>query len=59
MTTTAHPPVEEILERARGGERLSDEDALALLRSRDLVAIGTAAAERRAAHHRPPISNTT
>jgi cyclic dehypoxanthinyl futalosine synthase len=49
MTTTAHPPVEEILERARGGERLSDEDALALLRSRDLVAIGTAAAERRAA----------
>jgi cyclic dehypoxanthinyl futalosine synthase len=49
MTTTAHPPVEEILERARAGERLGDEDALALLRSRDLVAIGTAAAERRAA----------
>jgi cyclic dehypoxanthinyl futalosine synthase len=32
-----------ILDRALSGERISDEDALALLRSRDLLAIGRAA----------------
>lgn len=39
--------VAEILDRVLGGERLSDEDALALMRSRDLVAIGQAAHEVR------------
>jgi cyclic dehypoxanthinyl futalosine synthase len=36
-----------ILERAVSGERLSDDDAIALLRSRDLVAVGRAANEIR------------
>jgi cyclic dehypoxanthinyl futalosine synthase len=40
-------PVEEALEKALGGERVSDEDALALLRSRDLVRVGRAADELR------------
>jgi cyclic dehypoxanthinyl futalosine synthase len=35
--------VAEVLERALDGERISDEDAVALLRSRDLVAVGRAA----------------
>jgi cyclic dehypoxanthinyl futalosine synthase len=39
--------VAEILERAVGGERLSDADAVALLSSRDLVAVGRAANEVR------------
>jgi len=33
----------EILERALEGERITEDDAVALLRSRDLVAIGRAA----------------
>ena len=37
----------EILERALGGERISDEDAVALLRSRNLVAVGRVANEIR------------
>ena len=37
----------EILERALDGERISDEDAIALLRSRDLVAVGRVANELR------------
>jgi cyclic dehypoxanthinyl futalosine synthase len=37
----------EILDRTLEGERLSDDDALTLLRSRDLVAIGRAANELR------------
>lgn len=49
MATVAPADITEILDRARAGERLTEEDALALLRSRDLVAVGTAAAERRAA----------
>ena len=49
MATTAPTRIDEILERIRGGERLDDEGAKALLASRDLVAVGTAAAERRAA----------
>jgi cyclic dehypoxanthinyl futalosine synthase len=39
--------VAEVLERALGGERISDADAEALLRSRDLVSIGKAAHELR------------
>ena len=41
------PPVGEALEKALGGERISDQDAIALLRSRDLVAVGRAANEIR------------
>ena len=37
----------QVLEKALSGERISDEDALALLRSQDLVAIGRAADELR------------
>ena len=37
----------DILDKALSGERISDEDALALLDSRDLVAIGRAADELR------------
>jgi cyclic dehypoxanthinyl futalosine synthase len=36
-----------VLDKALSGERITDEDALALLRSRDLVAIGRAADELR------------
>ena len=36
-----------VLERALSGERISDEDACTLLRSRDLVAVGRAANELR------------
>jgi cyclic dehypoxanthinyl futalosine synthase len=43
MTTLATPTVAEVLEKALDGERLSDDDAAALLRSRDLVAVGRAA----------------
>ena len=39
--------VKEILDRALSGERISDEDALALLRSRELVPVGRAADELR------------
>src|ERR671915_1503359 len=39
--------VAEILDRTLDGERLADDDALTLLRSRDLVAIGRAANEIR------------
>jgi cyclic dehypoxanthinyl futalosine synthase len=37
----------EVLDKALSGERISDEDALALLRGRDLVAVGRAADELR------------
>ena len=49
VTTTPRDTVSlgEILEKALDGERLSDEDAIALLRSRDLVAVGRAANEIR------------
>ena len=40
-------PVADVLERALSGERISDEDAVTLLRSRDLVAVGRAANELR------------
>src|SRR5438105_12792105 len=39
--------VAEILDRALEGERITDDDALALLESRDLVAVGRAANELR------------
>ncbi|MCC6224072.1 MAG: dehypoxanthine futalosine cyclase [Thermoleophilia bacterium] len=56
MTLTVRPagqprvatPVGEILERALAGERIGDADAVRLLRSRELVAIGRAADELRA-----------
>jgi cyclic dehypoxanthinyl futalosine synthase len=41
------PTVSDVLEKALDGERISDEDAIALLRSRDLVAVGRAANEIR------------
>ncbi len=40
--------VRQVLEKARSGERISDEDALTLLRSRELVPIGRVANESRA-----------
>jgi cyclic dehypoxanthinyl futalosine synthase len=43
----AQRTVSEILARTLGGERLSEEDAVTLLRSRDLVAVGAAADEMR------------
>jgi cyclic dehypoxanthinyl futalosine synthase len=39
--------VGKVLERARSGERISDDDAVVLLRSRDLVSVGRAANELR------------
>jgi cyclic dehypoxanthinyl futalosine synthase len=39
--------VADVLDRALDGERISDDDALALLRSRDLVSVGRAADELR------------
>jgi cyclic dehypoxanthinyl futalosine synthase len=41
------PAVAEVLARALDGERIDDEDALTLLRSRDLVAVGRVADEVR------------
>ena len=43
----ASPAVASVLEKALDGERIGDDDALALLRSRDLVAVGRVAAEVR------------
>jgi cyclic dehypoxanthinyl futalosine synthase len=47
MATTAPTVTAAILERAIDGERITDDDALALLESHDLVAIGRAANELR------------
>jgi cyclic dehypoxanthinyl futalosine synthase len=48
VTAVAEPrTVEEVLEKALDGKRISDEDAVVLLRSRDLVPIGRAANEIR------------
>jgi cyclic dehypoxanthinyl futalosine synthase len=41
------PAVDDVLEKARDRERISGEDAVALLRSRDLVAVGRVANEIR------------
>src|SRR5690242_15206876 len=46
-------PLREVLEKAASGERITDEDAIALLRSRDLVAVGRAANEVRNRKHDP------
>ena len=53
MSTLTHPNVEGILEGVLAGRRLSDEDALALLASRDLVAVGEAARKVRDASGDP------
>jgi cyclic dehypoxanthinyl futalosine synthase len=43
----------EILEKATDGERITDEEAVELLRSRDLVAVGQAANRVRNRKHDP------
>ena len=43
----------EILEKAVEGERITDEEAVALLRSRDLVSVGRVANELRNRKHDP------
>jgi cyclic dehypoxanthinyl futalosine synthase len=58
MTTLAPTTaVPEILERAAAGARLTEDDALALLRSGDLVAVGAAA--RAARERRTPADEVT
>ncbi|HET8527678.1 MAG TPA: cyclic dehypoxanthinyl futalosine synthase [Gaiellaceae bacterium] len=52
MSVTVHP-VTEVLEKALDGERITDDDALTLLRSRDLVAVGRVANELRNRRHDP------
>src|SRR5919198_579696 len=47
------PLVRDVLEKALDGERISDADAVALLRSRDLVTVGRAANEIRNRLHDP------
>jgi cyclic dehypoxanthinyl futalosine synthase len=47
ITAEPTPAVEDVLEKALDGERISDDDAITLLRSRDLVAVGRAANEMR------------
>jgi cyclic dehypoxanthinyl futalosine synthase len=53
MKVAERTPVAEILEKATSGERITDEDAVELLRSRDLVAVGRAANEIRNRLHDP------
>src|SRR5579862_2592860 len=48
MATAVQGATTEIVERALAGGRITDDDALALLESRDLVAVGRAANELRA-----------
>ena len=45
--------VKETLDKALGGERITDPEAVALLRSRDLLAVGRAANELRARRTEP------
>jgi cyclic dehypoxanthinyl futalosine synthase len=45
--------IAEILDKALAGERISDAEALALLESKDLVAVGKAADQLRARHTDP------
>ena len=54
-TTVAPGRVADVLDRVVGGERLSDDDALALLASRDLVAVGEAASRVRDARSDPGV----
>ena len=55
MTVTVErvPAVADVLEKALDGERISEDDAIALLRSRDLVAVGRAANEIRSRMNDP------
>ncbi|MGH3050486.1 MAG: radical SAM protein, partial [Gaiellaceae bacterium] len=54
MTAVAQSTgVAEILDKAVSGERIADAEAVALLRSRDLVAVGRAANEIRNRKHDP------
>ena len=53
--TADAPTVTEALDRALSGERITDADAEALLRSRDLVAIGKAAHELRNRRNDPGV----
>ena len=53
MATLAPAQHLEILERADAGERLTEGDALALLASRDLIAVGAAARRMRERHSVP------
>jgi cyclic dehypoxanthinyl futalosine synthase len=46
-------PTTEILEKALDGERITDDDAVSLLRSRDLVGVGRVANELRNRRHDP------
>jgi cyclic dehypoxanthinyl futalosine synthase len=48
MSAVAAPATAEVLDKALSGERITDDDALVLLESRDLVAVGRAANELRA-----------
>ncbi len=47
VTVDTLPAVDDVLDKALDGERISDDDAVALLRSRDLVAVGRVANEIR------------
>ncbi len=53
MSTITDTDITPILDRAREGERISDDEALALLASRDLVAVGRAADAVRRAKNDP------
>jgi cyclic dehypoxanthinyl futalosine synthase len=52
MATLAPTEVQDVLDRAAAGERITDDEALAIVASRDLVAVGAAAARARARHTR-------
>jgi cyclic dehypoxanthinyl futalosine synthase len=47
VSSVALSPVDEVLEKALDGERIGDAEAVTLLRSRDLVAVGRVANELR------------
>ena len=51
--TESRPQVAEVLEKALDGERIDDADAVALLRSRDLVSVGRVANAIRNRLHDP------
>lgn len=53
MSVAERTTVAAVLEKALDGERISDEDAIALLRSRELVAVGRVANELRNRRHDP------
>jgi cyclic dehypoxanthinyl futalosine synthase len=55
VLTADHVPVAEVLDKALAGERISDADAVELLRSRDLVAVGKVAHELRNRRNEPGV----